>query len=635
MTFEEKATDTWYDDKNSTAQDDLKARSSARKTKKVTEAVTKTSPLVKKADLVAKGKDAQLPLFPEEKEEKNVSLTKEDAAKIKDTVESLKPTSDKYQKLVENARKAKGPKSPLEVAEEVKDILEEGKMEEPGSSPEETVTPTPTAAQEGTKEDKPEVVEMKGTFNGVDLSDGLSMSEADNIAKAYEGTSSNVKADMFLNYMRSNLKLSDEQIKKIVDATKTDSALRREFYEGKPTIENVGGVTGSEMRRGKEASDAMKKEFSNAYEAYKKDAEKAGKDVAKSQTYETERNPRSVLSALKNGEFGNIGKDADPAERKQAFQTAIYLGGDIVATALKNIGVSFKGGQPTGESMWAKRQKQKFEAATANANKALDAGTDAEIKGKQQAFDYKQAIEKSIDDGRIQKMFDSLGEDIKADDVLRDIAKYESVANTFQGKSLDQKARIILGMEMDGKQLSTQALVAMLATLTSEEYQQLGGRIAELAKGIGSGIGEAVKGLFGNFFPKGGIDSEDITAGIQKGMTGLTKVFVEATGLDDYMKKKEQEKLKKQIEKAKEKNKDVIPVANEINSYAENAFPGIKVDVINGQIKLKSNIPWETLQEYADKYGIPWKSNPETIAKIKARIAVDLLNGFAEQLPDN
>lgn len=373
--------------------------------------------------------------------------------------------------------------------------------------PEEVHTPTAgeeNAAEQVTEEDKPEVAEMKGTLKGVDLSDGLSMSEAEQIASAYEGTTKNVKADMFLNYMRNNLKLSDEQIKKIVDATKTDSALRREFYEGKPTIENVGGVTGSEMRRGKEASDAMKKEFSNAYDEYKKGAEKAGEDVAKSNPYETERNPRSVLSALKNGEFGDISKKATPAERKQAFQTAIYLGGDIVATALKNIGVTFKGGQPTGESMWTQRQKQKFEAATANVNKALDAGTDTEIKGKQQAFDFKQAIEKSIDDGRIQKMLDSLGEDIKANDIMRDIAKYESVANTFQGKTLEQKANIILGGELDGKQLTPQALIAILASLTGDEYKQLGAKVADLAKSVGSGIGTAFAGLFGFPFGSGG-----------------------------------------------------------------------------------------------------------------------------------
>jgi cell division protein ZapA (FtsZ GTPase activity inhibitor) len=415
------------------------------------------------------------------------------------------------------------------------------------------------------------------------------MSEADSIAKAYAGTSGNVKADMYLNYMRNNLKLSDEQIKKIVDATKTDSALRREFYEGKPTIENVGGVTGSEMRRGKEASDAMKKEFSNAYEAYKKDAEKAGEDVAKSQTYEIERYPRSVLSALINGEFGDWNDpDLSPEEakkvKKRAINTALYLGGDVVATALRNVGATFKGGTGDKESLWTQRQKSKFEAATANANKALDAGTDTEIKGKQQAFDFKQAIEKSIDDGRIQKMFDSLGEDIKANDVLRDIAKYESVANTFQGKSLDQKARIILGMEMDGKQLSTQALVAMLATLTPEEYQQLGGRIAELAKGVGSGIGEAVKGLFPSFFGNesgslgalaGDIARGDTRAIVDDMQAGTQNFFNRLTNIDARRAKNQAEADQK---------------AADINAIIKTKFPNLNfVGLNNGMVVMQAN----------------------------------------------
>lgn len=454
--------------------------------------------------------------------------------------------------------------------------------------PEETATPTAAQenveqAQEEAEEESPAQKEMRGTFAGVDLSDGLSMSEADSIAKAYAGTSDNVKADMFLSYMRNNLKLTDEQIKKIVDATKTDSALRREFYEGKSTIENVGGVTGSEMRRAKEATDAMKKEFSNAYEEYKKGAERAGEDVAKSKTYETERNPKSVLVALINGEFGDISKDADPKERNRAISTALYLGGDVVATALRNVGASFKGGEGS-QSMWQQRQKEKFEAATANANKALDAGTDTEIKGKQQAFDFKQAIEKSIDDGRIQKMFDSLGEDIKANDIMRDIAKYESVANTFQDKTLDQKARIILGMEMDGKQLSTQALVAMLATLTPEEYQQLGGRIAELAKGIGSGIGEAVKGLFPSFFGNEpgslGALAGDIARGDTRAITDDLQAGAQKLG--DAFTNAKARRAKNQAE-ADEK-------ASQMNAVLHAKFPDLNfVGLNNGMVILRGD----------------------------------------------
>ena len=449
--------------------------------------------------------------------------------------------------------------------------------------PEEVHTPTAgeeNAAEQVTEEDKPEVAEMKGTLKGVDLSDGLSMSEAEQIASAYEGTTKNVKADMFLNYMRNNLKLSDEQIKKIVDATKTDSALRREFYEGKPTIENVGGVTGSEMRRGKEATDAMKKEFSNAYDEYKKGAEKAGKDVAKSNPYETERNPRSVLSALKNGEFGDISKKATPAERKQAFQTAIYLGGDIVATALKNIGVTFKGGQPTGESMWTQRQKQKFEAATANANKALDAGTDTEIKGKQQAFDFKQAIEKSIDDGRIQKMLDSLGEDIKADDVLRDIAKYESVAESFQNKTLAQKANIILGAELDGKQLTPQALVAIMATMSEQDFTDIGKKIGELTKGAISGVVEAIKTLFGREPGSPGAFADDVARGDTRAIA------------DDAQSANQNfwDKLTNATARRAKNQAEADRKAADINSIIKTKFPELNfVGVNNGMVLLQAN----------------------------------------------
>ena len=111
-----------------------------------------------------------------------------------------------------------------------------------------------------------------------------------------------------------------------------------------------------------------------------------------------------------------------------------------------------------------------------------------------------QNLQKSIDDGRLQKMLDSLGEDIKADDIMRDQAKYREVAQKFKGMTLEDKANVILGMEMDGKQLSTQALVTILGSLSESDYAQLGGRVAELIKSIGVGVGEGLKGLFGNFF---------------------------------------------------------------------------------------------------------------------------------------
>lgn len=458
MTFEEKAKDDWFDNEDSTADD-----------------------LIKTA--IDEG------------------YTKEDAEKVLEGSKWARRNSDYYKrawKQYDNLTSSEN------------DALQERRNSRLNSSMPEQTGESSAGPVTEPEEEKPEVTEMKGTITGVDLSDGLSMSEAEQMAAAYAGTSSGVKADMYLNYLRNNLKLSDDQIKKIVNATRPDSSLRKEFYEGSQTVDNVGGVTGTEMRRQKEASEALKKDFTDAYDEYKKGAETAGEDVAKSKVYEKERNPKGVLSALKNGEFGDIGKDADPEERKQAFQTAIYLGGDIVATALKNIGVSFKGGQPTGESMWTQRQKEKFAAATANVNKALDAGTETEIGGKQRSLEFSQNVQKAIDDGRVQKMLDSLGEDIKADDVMRDLAKYESVANTFKSKSLEDKANILLGMEMDGKQLSQQAIVALLASLGEAEYKELGQKVAELAKGVGAGIGEAVKGLFGNFFrepaPEGSVE---------------------------------------------------------------------------------------------------------------------------------
>lgn len=478
--------------------------------------------------------------------------------------------------------------------------------------PEEVRTPTAgeeNAAEGVTEEDKPEVAEMKGTLKGVDLSDGLSMSEAEQIASAYEDTSKGVKADMYLNYLRNNLKLTDDQIKKIVNATKTDSALRKEFYEGSPTIDNVGGVTGSEMRRQKQAGEALGKDFDANYDKYKKDAEKANADVAKADPHEKERNPRSVISALKNGEFGDIGKDADPEERKQAFQTAIYLGGDIVATALKNIGVTFKGGQPTGESMWTQRQKQKFEAATASANKALDAGTETEIGGKQRALEYSQNVQKAIDDGRVQKMLDSLGEDIKADDLLRDMDRYETFAKSFKGKSLEDKAAVIIGSEIDGNQLTPQALVALLATLNEDEYKELGQKVAEMAKGVGAGIGEAVKGLFPSFFGNepgspgalaGDIARGDTRAIVDDVQAGNQRLFDKLTNINARRAKNQAEADRK---------------AADINSVIKTKFPELNfVGVNNGMVVLQAN---EAAQKLAKELGFLTNGSYDASTSIK------------------
>lgn len=701
-----------YDALTSSEQDDLKARSSDRKTRKVTEAVTKTSPLIKKADLVAKGKDAQLPLFPEEKEEKKVSLTKEDAAKIKDTAKSLKPTSEKYQKLVENARKSKGPKSPLEVAEEVKDILEEGreKKEEPGSKYKwmltdeaynaknkdgtDSVTAAALVAQgkadgmtaeeiaeslKGTKweksakvkeeiktqyppeekkeepeegagietvttsetdevQEEPEhVKEMeKITSENVDLSDGLSETEAETIAKAYDNSTDNVRADMFLNYMRSVLNIPEDAIKKIVDNTKQDSRLKKEYYKGKPILENVGGTTGTEMRNQKKASDALENDvIPGAYEEMKEGSDEAGEDVASSKTYEIERNPKSILSALINGEFGRIDKDADPKERQAAINTALYLGGDVVATALRNVGATFKNQQAGNESLWTQRQKSKFEAATANANKTLDAGTETAIKGKQNALDMKQNLQKSIKDGRVQLMIDSLKEDIKADDVLRDMDKYSQAAAKFKAMSLDEKANYILGMEIDGKDFSKPALIAMLASLSPSEFADLGAKVGDLAKALGTGLHEALQGIFGKFLPKEPPTAQDVTDAIRDTYGTL----FEATGIADKMKEADLKKLAKAAENARQKNEGIQPQVDALNAVADVQLPGVKVKAAGGKIILDNNITPATYKKYAQAYGLPWTASEGShiigeLKAVKERIAVELLKAYANTLPE-
>lgn len=611
MTFEEKAKDDWFDNEDSTADDLIKTaidegytkeeaekvlkgskwaqrnsdhykrawkqydnltaseksaleeKRSVRQQQKARELAKKNNPLVQKAEAVNKGKDAQLPLFPKEK------------------IQALEEAKRKNRSTL---------KSPTEVAQEVSEIISGAAPQE--QAEEQTVEEQTEEQITEPEEEKPEVTEMKGTLTGVDLSDGLSMSEAEQIANAYADTSSNVKADMYLNYLRNNLKLSDDQVKKIVNATRADSSLRKEFYEGNQTVDNVGGTTGTEMRRQKEASEALKKDFLSAYDDYKKGAETAGEDVAKSKVYEKERNPRGVLSALKNGEFGDISKDADPEERKQAFQTAIYLGGDVVATALRNVGATFKGGQPTGESMWTQRQKEKFAAATANVNKALDAGTETEIGGKQRSLEFSQNVQKAIDDGRVQKMLDSLGEDIKADDVMRDIAKYESVANTFKSKTLEDKANILLGMEMDGKQLSQQAIVALLASLNETEYKELGQKVAELAKGVGAGIGEALKGLFPSFFRGGSVagTAAEIAGDLSRGDVGGA-----VQHLGDKLTNLEARQARNQAE-ADEK-------ASNINAIIKTKFPELNfVGTNDGSVHLQGNDAARNLAKELDMY---------------------------------
>ena len=614
MTFEEKATDEWYNNSQSTAQDLIKSaidegytREEAEEKLSGTKWAKGNSNAYKKAwkqyDNLLDSDNTALQerrrsriyghkkedpmLFPELNEETAKTLKGE--PKVADTeankanadrlMGSAKLTDDKYRKIIEDAKKAQGPKPTdgrrmkIETVAETEEpemqlgwmLSDEGfdaknadntekvtakmlveKMKAEGLSreeaearlvgtkwenrakvtaelerqyPEEAHTPTAAEenvaeAQEPMEEETEAQKEMRGTLEGVDLSDGLSYSEAQSMADKYMATKQ-AKADMYLNYLRKTLGLKEEDIKRIVDSTSANSQLRREFYNDKPILENLTGVSGSEIRSQNKALDAMENKTSDTYKKYSSDAEQAGKDVSESKTYDLERNPTSVLRALKDGEFGNW-KDPklSPEEAKEvkdrAIGTALYLGGDVVATALRNIGASYQGRNGASEDMWTKRQKSKFESATENKNKTLDAATETEVGGKQKALDFSQSLKKAIDDGRLQKMIDSLGEDIKADDILRNQANYRETAEKFKSMTLEQKANVILGMEMDGNDLSTPALIAILASLSGKEYEELGKKVADLALSLGKGVGAGLKGLFGNFFrepaPEGSVE---------------------------------------------------------------------------------------------------------------------------------
>jgi hypothetical protein len=480
--------------------------------------------------------------------------------------------------------------------------------------PEETATPTAeeeraqAEPEENTQDSRPlDETEMDAIIrkNNVDVSDGVSYQEAGKIANEYEHSSKNVNAEMFLNYLRK-LGISETDIKKIVDATKTSSWLRKEYYGGKKNLENIGGVSGQELRATNEGLDAVENKVGDVYDQQTKDADRATEDVAKTNPFERERDPRGILTALINGEFGDISKDADPKERNRAISTALYLGGDVVATALKNVGATFKGGTGDAESMWGKRQKDKYEAATANANKALDAATDTGIKGKQQAQDFAQNVRKMVSDERIKKASEIFGEDIKADDIIRDQARYQQIADNFKSKTLEDKANIILGMEMDGKELSPQALVAILASLSENEYTQLGAKVADLAKGVGGGIGEALKGLFSGG-PFG--SAPDIVSDIARGDTRAIVDDTQAANQNYW------DKLTNATARRAKNQAEADRKAADINSVIKTKFPELNfVGVNNGMVLLQAN---EAAQKLAKELGFLTNGNYDASASIK------------------
>lgn len=170
--------------------------------------------------------------------------------------------------------------------------------------------------------------------------------------------------------------------------------------------------------------------------------------------------PRTIRQAYKSGEFGDpIDEDIRKAYReemrkpkkdrddkvidaykkelertKDARQARDWYTMNAIGTALLNVGTALKGGTPTAETAWNKRQGARIEAAQQRYKDLLDTKANAVIEDAKHLQGFNQEMEKSIRklyaDRRLQPILNEL--DVNSQRQLIDLMQEKAGAINFE-----------------------------------------------------------------------------------------------------------------------------------------------------------------------------------------------------------
>jgi hypothetical protein len=170
--------------------------------------------------------------------------------------------------------------------------------------------------------------------------------------------------------------------------------------------------------------------------------------------------PRTIRQAYKSGEFGDpIDEDIRKAYReemrkpkkdrddkvidaykkelertKDARQARDWYTMNAIGTALLNVGTALKGGTPTAETAWNKRQGARIEAAQQRYKDLLDTKANAVIEDAKHLQGFNQEMEKGIRklyaDRRLQPILNEL--DVNSQRQLIDLMQEKAGAINFE-----------------------------------------------------------------------------------------------------------------------------------------------------------------------------------------------------------
>lgn len=173
--------------------------------------------------------------------------------------------------------------------------------------------------------------------------------------------------------------------------------------------------------------------------------------------------PRTIRQAYKSGEFGDPvdekirkdyrevmrkpKKDRDEKDKetidaykkelertKDARQARDWYTMNAIGTALLNVGTALKGGTPTAETAWNKRQGARIEAAQQRYKDLLDTKANAVIEDAKHLQGFNQEMEKGIRklyaDRRLQPILNEL--DVNSQRQLIDLMQEKAGAINFE-----------------------------------------------------------------------------------------------------------------------------------------------------------------------------------------------------------
>lgn len=170
--------------------------------------------------------------------------------------------------------------------------------------------------------------------------------------------------------------------------------------------------------------------------------------------------PRTIRQAYKSGEFGDpVNEDIRKAYReemrkpkkdrdekviddykkelertKDARQARDWYTMNAIGTALLNVGTALKGGTPTAETAWNKRQGARIEAAQQRYKDLLDTKANAVIEDAKHLQGFNQEMEKGIRklyaDRRLQPILNEL--DVNSQRQLIDLMQKKAGAINFE-----------------------------------------------------------------------------------------------------------------------------------------------------------------------------------------------------------